>query len=279
MYQQTITRDHRTAIILVINQSECMGAAAHPSDGYLSPAQTASQAVDELLYELIERARRSDGLHDYYDIAVLGYSGQGVQQLLSEQGFTTVGELDRRPCCVTSRVDYVPLADGRVIRRQYTLPTRIHPRAEGRGSAVEALAAAQRLLDDWCAQPQHADSFPPVVIHITGESDMKEHRAEFLKQSRMLRAYATRDGEVLLMNLHVSAQNGSPRILFPTPKEPAATDLLAKASSLLPACFDPAIRSLRGDDAGGPYLAYGCNMPIGTLAGVLKIGTISGCAD
>ncbi len=277
MYQQTITRDHRTAIILVINQSECM--AAHPSDGHLSLAQTASQAVDELLYELIERARRSDGLHDYYDIAVLGYSGRGVQPLLPGQGFTTVGELDQNPCCVTSRVEYVPLPDGTVIRRQYTLPTRIHPLAEGQRSAVEALAAAQTLLDGWCAQPQNEDSFPPVVIHITGESDLKEHRAEFLKQSRTLRAYATRDGEVLLMNLHVSAQNDSPRILFPTSKELATTDLLAEASSLLPACFDPAIRSLRGDDSGGPYLAYGCNMPIGTLASVLKIGTISGYTD
>ncbi len=279
MYQQTITRDHRTAIIFVINQSECMGAAAHPSDGHLSLAQTASQAVDELLYELIERARRSDGLHDYYDIAVLGYSGRGVCPLLSEQGFTTVGELDRRPCCITSRVEYVPLSDGTVIRRQYILPTRIHPRAEGQGSAVEALAAAQRLLDGWCAQPQNEDSFPPLVIHITGESDLKEHRAEFLKQARMLRAYATRDGEALLMNLHVSVEEDRPRILFPTPKELATADLLAEASSLLPACFDPAIRSLRGDDAGGPYLAYGCNMPIGTLASVLKIGTISGYTD
>jgi len=256
-----------------------MGAATHSSDGYLSLAQIASQAVDELLYELIERARRSDGLHDYYDLAVLGYSGRGVRPLLSEQGFTTVGELDCQPCCITSRVDYVPLPDGRVIRRQYTLPTRIHPQAEGRGSAVEALAAAQTLLDGWCAQPQNEDSFPPVVIHITGENDLKEHRAEFLKQSRMLRAYATRDGEALLMNLHVSVRDDKPGILFPTREEVAATDLLAEASSPLPACFDPAIRSLRGDNAAGPFLAYGFNMPIGTLASVLKIGSISGYTD
>lgn len=279
MYQQTITRDHRTAIIIVLNQSECMGAATHPSDGYLSLAQIAAQAVDELLYELIERARRSDGLHDYYDLAVLGYSGRGVRPLLSQSGFTTVGELDGRPCCITSRAAYVPLSDGNVIRRQFTLPTRIHPLSEGRGSAVEALAAAQELLDVWCAQPQNADSFPPVVVHITAESDLKEHRAEFLRQSRTLRAYATRDGEALLMNLHVSADAERPRILFPTREELTTTDLLAEASSLLPACFDPAIRSLRGDDADGPYLAYGCNMPIGTLAGVLKIGSISGYTD
>lgn len=279
MYQQTITRDHRAAIIIVLDQSECMGAATRSSDGYLSLAQTASQAVDELLYELIERARRSDGLHDYYDLAVLGYSGRGVRPLLSEQGFTTVGELDRQPCCITSRVDYVPLSDGRVIRRQYTLPTRIHPQAEGRGSAIEALAAAQTLLDSWCAQPQNENSFPPVVIHITGQSDLKEYRAEFLKQSRILRAYATRDGEALLMNLHVSVREDRPRTLFPTLKELATTDLLAEASSLLPDCFDPVIRSLRGDDASGPFLAYGFNMPIGTLASVLKIGTISSYAD
>lgn len=279
MYRQTVTRDHRTAIIVVLNQSECMGVPTHSQDGYLSLAEIASQAVDELLYELIERARRSDGLHDYYDLAVLGYSGQGLRPLLSERGFTTVCELDRQPCCITSRMNYVPLSDGNVLRQQSILPTRIHPRAEGQGSAVEALKAAQELLDSWCAQPQNEASFPPVVIHITNDSGLKEHRAEFLRQSRILRAYATRDGGALLMNLHVSVEEQRPRILFPSREELPAPDLLAEASSLLPECFGPVIRSLRDDRVEGPYLAYGYNVPIGTLAQVLKIGSISGQAD
>ena len=35
------------------------------------------EVTNRLLFELIERARRSDEVRDYYDIAVLGYSGDG----------------------------------------------------------------------------------------------------------------------------------------------------------------------------------------------------------
>lgn len=48
-----------------------------------------------MLFELIERARRSDGVCNYYDIAVLGYSGDDeVYSCRSPAGDSVViGEL------------------------------------------------------------------------------------------------------------------------------------------------------------------------------------------
>ena len=47
-------------------------------------AEAVAEVTNRLLFELIERARRSDEVRDYYDIAVLGYSGDGIVSLLND---------------------------------------------------------------------------------------------------------------------------------------------------------------------------------------------------
>ena len=49
----------------------------------LTKAEAVAGITNDLLFELVERARRSDGIRDYYDIAVIGYSGDDeVRSLL-----------------------------------------------------------------------------------------------------------------------------------------------------------------------------------------------------
>ena len=77
MYTQSITRSHRTAFILAIDQSGSMAEKLLFRGRQTTKAEAVAEVTNRLLFELIERARRSDEVRDYYDIAVLGYSGDG----------------------------------------------------------------------------------------------------------------------------------------------------------------------------------------------------------
>ena len=75
MYTQSITRSHRTAFILAIDQSGSMAEKLLFRGRQTTKAEAVAEVTNRLLFELIERARRRDEVRDYYDIAVLGYSG------------------------------------------------------------------------------------------------------------------------------------------------------------------------------------------------------------
>ena len=75
MYTQSITRNHRTAFILAIDCSGSMAESILFRGRRLTKAEAVAGITNDLLFELVERARRSDGIRDYYDIAVIGYSG------------------------------------------------------------------------------------------------------------------------------------------------------------------------------------------------------------
>ena len=75
MYTQSITRTHRTAIILAIDGSGSMAEKIRFRNRQMTKAEAVATITNDMLFELIERARRSDGVRDYYDIAVIGYSG------------------------------------------------------------------------------------------------------------------------------------------------------------------------------------------------------------
>ena len=69
MYTQSITRSRRTAFFLAI---DCSGSMAEPIRFRGRPttkAEAVASVANGLLFELIERARRSDGVRNYYDIA------------------------------------------------------------------------------------------------------------------------------------------------------------------------------------------------------------------
>ena len=83
MYTQSITRNHRTAFILAIDGSGSMAESILFRGRCMTKAEAVATITNDLLFELVERARRSDGVRDYYDIAVVGYSGDDeVRSLL-----------------------------------------------------------------------------------------------------------------------------------------------------------------------------------------------------
>ena len=93
MYLQEITRQHRTAFVIVLDRSMSMQEPIRFGQQIISKAEALSYTVNSLITELIDRCRRIDALHNYYDIAVVGYGNDQVEMLLDERGFIPVDEL------------------------------------------------------------------------------------------------------------------------------------------------------------------------------------------
>lgn len=292
MYRQEITRKHRTAIVIAVDQSLSMCGEVCAFGSVRSKADMVAYAVNSVLSELVARATRDDEVRNYYDIAVVGYSdsraeavecgGTGVRFLLDDsRRFVPVTELAARTPRLMPWVVHRRTVTGGVASWSEELPMWIEPCACGTTPMYEALLAIRDLVRDWCGNPANGESFPPVVINITdGEaSDCDEQ--ELLDITRRIRALRTADGNVLLMNIHI-AENASPvSLLFPTDSEIDGSDryasLLARCSSRMPRAFNPQICESRGvkNDAGASFVALGYNISPEGMFAMLNIGSRS----
>lgn len=278
-YSQSITRGHRTAFVLLLDRSGSMRERVLFDGREVTKACAVAETANRFLFELTERARRSDGVRDYYDVAVLSYSGDRVESLLTDGiGFIPVSELARRRTeqSVWSREHRLP--DGRHTIITTTTPQHILPYAEGRTCMYEAMLEACGLLGRWCADRRNAASFPPVVLNITdGEfSDCNEE--ELVDISHRIRSLATDDGNVLLLNIHIASGSDAP-IIFPTETELLAAgrnaEIMARCSSRMPQTFEPLIRQYKVRSAEPPFIGMSYNAPITEVLNIINIGSIS----
>mgnify|MGYP003246508302 FL=1 len=164
MYTQSITRNHRTAFILLIDGSGSMTEELRFRGRTTSKAEAVAAITNDLLFELIERARRDDGVRDYYDIAVLGYSGNDeVKSLLpGRRELLSVTQLAALDAPVRRELVEHRLPDGGIALREIPSPAWVAPRAAGQTPMGEALRRARDLAAAWVARPENGGSFPPV---------------------------------------------------------------------------------------------------------------------
>ena len=281
MYTQSITRTHRTAFVLAIDGSGSMSEEIRFRGRTATKAEAVAAVTNDLLFELIERARRDDGVRDYYDIAVIGYSGDDeIRPLLPEgRRMMAVSELAALETPVRTETVEHRLPDGTIALREIPSPAWIEPHAAGRTPMYQALAEVRDLVAEWCARTANAESFPPVVFNITdGEAtdcDAEELRAV----AEQIRSLGTADGNALLINIHIAADESGRSVFFPTEEEAAYPNryarLLYDCSSPMPALFDAAIREAKGPGALPPFRGMSFNASAAELIAMLNIGSIS----
>lgn len=278
MYTQPITRSHRTAFVLLIDRSGSM-AEPLPGEASHSKAEGVCEIVNTLLFELVERARRIDGVRDYYDVAVIGYSGRGTEPLLGEEWLLPIPRLLQLEPKIRDRWAKRPHPEGGEIVQRIRQMEWITPNAEGCTPLYEALCEVHHQLKAWCQHPAHRNSFPPVIFHIT-DGEASDADPESLKEiSRRIRQLGTTDGEVLLFNCHLSSSSLTPSILFPSSPEALGENrygrLLFEMSSPMPAPFEEGVRELTGRREEGPFRGMSFNCSPHEVMSLLNIGTIS----
>ncbi len=282
MYEKSITRENRTAFVILIDQSGSMAEYIDYECRTISKAAAVAEVTNQILSELISRARRQEGVRDYYDIAVVGYSGEGVCSMLSEEGkfFFSVEELSKME--VTT--DYVTkdklLPDGELICHQSTIERWIMPKAVGKTPMFEALNVVYDEVKGWCSDPRNHNSFPPIIINITDGESSDGCSADIYNISQRIQKLSTADGGVLFLNAHIASSVASHSVIFPTTEQlkeyshPKAQEL-SRASSVMPAIYDDMICEIKGVVGEHNFIGVSYNASIAELITILNIGTIS----
>ncbi|MDR2912005.1 MAG: VWA domain-containing protein [Alistipes sp.] len=280
MYSAPITRLHPTAFILLVDRSGSMAERIVFGGVEMAKSRAVTLVAGSFIDELLYRARREDGTRDYYDIAVLGYSGEGVRSLVSAEGefvrpsrLAAAGPL-RSENVVRERL----LPSGRSVVAVTRQSVWFDELASGVTPMCGALGEALALAGRWCRR--NSTSYPPTVINITdGEpSDGDDDRVRDL--ARRIRATSTADGETILMNIHLARASGvEAPVLFPASlselPDHRYARLLWDASSEMPVGYAETIRAMKGGGEAGAFRAVGWGSHIGEVAAMMNIGSVN----
>lgn len=281
MYTQSITRTHRTAFILLIDGSGSMNEEILFHGKRMTKAEAVASITNGMLFELVERARRSDGVRDYYDISVLTYSGDNeVYSLLPEgREMLSVAELAAGEIPMKRELVEYRMPDGSTSLRELPVPDWIAAEAAGQTPMYQALDHAYEIAEAWCRNPAHAESFPPTVFNITDGEATDCDEEELRTICERIRILRTCDGNVLLINIHIAPDESQHAVFFPTEEEAAYSNryagVLYDCSSPMPEVFNEAIREAKGPGALPPFRGMSYNTSAEQLIAMLNIGSIS----
>jgi hypothetical protein len=232
-YQAEISREHPTCLLFVIDQS---GSMDEITEAGRSKAEFVADVLNKTLYTLVTTCSKADGVRNYFDVGVIAYGGSEVASgfggALAGSIVHPIGAIGEQALRVEERQKKVDDGAGGIIELKTKFPVWFDPKSAGGTPMRAALSKTMETVAGWCED--HRDSYPPTILHVTdGQSTdgSPEEVADGLRQ------VATRDGEALLFNMHVTGAGGL-EIVFPTSDADLKDELsrlLFRMSSPLPA--------------------------------------------
>lgn len=279
MYQQDITRKHRTAIVVAIDQSISMSSQV--TNGYerYTKADIVARITNELISEMLLKSYYDGGYRNYCDIAIVGYSDDRVYSLLGDQlKFIPIIELAERQVEYKVTVEKCKLLDGRAVNLCREYPMWIESYANGSTPMYQMLCKVADMLEAWCAEECNRDSFPPILVNISDgvPSDITEN---LLSISDYIKSIGTNDGKVLFVNVHIGSSDEAVSLVLPNMGEIDIANrdalLLARMSSVIPATMERDAEGIRCTFDNPPYIAMGYNTSPVELISMLRIGSRS----
>jgi hypothetical protein len=175
------------------------------------------------------------------DVGVIGYrTDQQANPIiqpslvgpLAGQQLVSVTDIGNNPARIDSVMQRIQDEEtGEMMEFPSESPIWVDPMAEGSTPMCHVLYHAYQILEGWIQQ--HADSFPPIVIHI---SDGESQDGDPIAYAKAVQGLATNDGNVLLFNCHLSMTQAD-QVLFPSTPDGLPDDLakvLFEMSSVLP---------------------------------------------
>ena len=279
-YTAQITRNTPTAFIFLIDQSVSMQKYTTLYGEEMPMAEAVARIVNHQLNELVLRCVKGSETRDYYDIAIIGYGENaysGWKGELEGRDFVKPSELKEHPYKkITTKketrtrkgVKVVEVEEVQWIEAEATKSwTRVH----------HAFEKAKGLLDEWMEKHHDKDCYPPTIINITDGEFNGATKEYVLQQANELKSMFTNDGNVILFNIHISA-NKAVCVTCPASKDEVSFSSLAttmyEMSSLLPMRYSDRIADLRGDGTpNNRYTAMSINADMSTLIQLMDIGT------
>ena len=279
-YTAQITRNTPTAFIFLIDQSISMPQTKKLYGEDMQMSEAVARIVNHQLNELVLRCIKGSEPLDYYDIAVIGYGENaysGWRGDLAGRDFVKPSELKDHPFKKTIIKKETRTRNG-VKTVDVEEVQWIEADNSGRWTKVHhAFDKAKALLDKWMEEHHEQDCYPPTIINITDGQFNGASKEYVQQQANELKSMFTNDGNVILFNIHISA-NKTISVTCPVNKTEVSANPLAttlyELSSLLPERYSDRISDLRGETpSSNRYTAMSINADMSTLIQLMDIGT------
>lgn len=126
-------------------------------------------------------------------------------------------------------------------------------------------------------QHKNKDCYPPTIINITDGEFNGASKETVLQQANELKSMFTNDGNVILFNIHFTANKSADEVVCPIDKSVLNgnryAETLFQMSSLLPERYNADIEKYLNDRRQGRHVAMGVNADATTLIKLMDIGT------
>lgn len=279
-YTAQITRNTPTAFIFLVDQSVSMRKKISLYGEEMTMAEAAARIVNNQINELVLRCIKMDETRHYYDIAVVGYGVKaysGWQGELEGRDFVSPEELKNHPYTKITTRKETRTRKGVQIKEVEQVQW-VSARHDGSWTHYhEAYDYTKNLLDDWMKEHHNKDCYPPTIIHITDGMFTNATREEVVQKANELKALFTNDGNVILFNIHFTANLNADSVACPIDKSELRGNRFAEAlfdmSSLLPERYNLDISRCLNDTRKGRHVAMGVNADVTTLIKLMDIGT------
>ena len=281
-YSQEISQESPGALLFLVDQSRSMSKrfGADRAGEPLSRAVMLAEALNNTLAELVNRCMRDEGVSDYFDIGVIGYGKTNRPAFcwegeLAGRAMVPISEVARHARVSQEAVETE--VRGEMVTETVSVSRWIEPVAAESTPMNAAFQLAHAALEDWTYR--RPKSFPPIVINITdGMANDVNSEQELLATAQRLTGLQTTDGNVLLINCHITGEDDDkvtfPRSPLELPDEPYAR-LLFEMSSEMPGRYKAIICELfdRELDKTPTIRGMAFNADAVSLVKLLDIGT------
>jgi len=241
-YSQEISRRNKGCFLFLLDQSFSMEEPLGRSSK--RKCDELVTAINGWLQNMAIRATGDQGIKDWMDVGVLGYRTDqnatpviqsALQGPLAGRTLVSITDIGSHPARIENRPQMFPDEEtGQLVEVPCETPVWVDPVAEGGTPMCHMLYRTHEILSQWIGA--HPSSFPPVVVHIT---DGESQDGDPVPYAQAVRNLATSDGNVLLLNCHLSMTDAEP-FMFPAGEERLPDELakvLFRMSSVLPEPF------------------------------------------
>jgi hypothetical protein len=227
VYKAEISRKNPGCFIFLLDQSASMEDPFGGDSSGRKKADELATIINKLLHNLSIRCAKGDAVYDYFHVGVIGYGQDTIvepafQGELAGREVVTISELANNPLRIEERTKKVDDGAGGILEQSVKFPVWFEPKTVGGTPMCAALQCAANVAQAWVSE--HEKGFPPIVINVT-DGDASDGDPE--PEARALCSIGSDDGAVLLFNIHLSSEAGSP-IELPATSESLGSDKFAK---------------------------------------------------
>ena len=239
-YSAQITRKNPSAFLFLIDQSGSMAEAMAGAEPSEPKAAFVARAVNRWLRETVLRCSKEE-VRDYFHVAMIGYGANiasAWRGSLHGKTMAPISEIAVGPVRIDHVSQKIPDGAGGLVEQTVPFPVWIDPVSDNGTPMCAALREAKSILEEWISQ--HPRAYPPTVVHITDGAATDEGSP--LELARSITSLHTDDGNVLMINCHVSSVAGARVVLFPQTVEELPPDPYAKLLFEMSSTMPPAMR-------------------------------------